>query len=77
MKETFHVFGGGDSSVGIPQTDATITVEDNYDDYDKDTINLWKEFIHDFYDNGNITILTDKEFEEYRKAELEAWDNEM
>jgi hypothetical protein len=73
MKETFHIFGGGDRSVGIWPTEATITVEDNYTDYDKDMVEEWKEFLYDFYDNGNITILTDDEYKEYLKQEEEIY----
>jgi len=63
-KETFHIFGGGDHSVGIPSTEATITIDDNFIDYDENMIKEWKNFLYDFYDNGKITILTDKEFKE-------------
>jgi hypothetical protein len=75
MKETFHIFGGGDNSVGIPSTAATITIDDNFNDdkYDKLTmIKTWKEFLHEYYDNGNITILTDEEFDSYCLSETEA-----
>jgi hypothetical protein len=68
-KETFIIFGGGDSSVGIPPTEATITIDDNFIDYDEDMIKQWKEFLYDFYDNGKITILTSKEYEKYCENE--------
>jgi len=67
MKETFHIFGGGDNSVGIPPTEATITIDDNFSDFKDeqyfDLIKQWKKILFDFYDNGNITILTDEEFD--------------
>jgi len=69
MKETFHIFGGGDRSVGIPSTEATIVIEDNFYDYDEDMVKQWKKFLYDFYDNGNITIFTDTEYNDYCKSE--------
>ena len=75
MKETFHIFGGGDQSVGVWPTQATIIIDDNFSDFKDEQyyelIKQWKEFLHDYYDNGNITILTDKEFDMYCLNEIE------
>jgi len=78
MAETvLHIWGGGDSSVGISATDATITIVDDFIEHDKDQIKDLKEFFNEFYDNGRIHIMTDTEYQDYRSAEMEAWNNEQ
>lgn len=70
MKAVFKVDGGGDMSVGIPDTHATITIEDNYKDVDKDQMELFREFLREWYDIPKHmgSILT---FEEWEKQQAE------
>lgn len=51
MKLKFVVYGGGDPSVGIFPIEATITIEDNYADSEREeSIKEWKELLRDYYD---------------------------
>jgi len=66
----FIVNGGGDMSVGIPDTHATITVKDNFSELDKTQMELFREFLREFYDipkgRGEVQTL-----EEYEQQEAE------
>ncbi len=64
----FKVNGGGDRSVGIWDTESTITIEDNWKVHDEDMIKSFKEFLYEWYDipkhMGSVLTL-----EEYKKEE--------
>ncbi len=71
MKMKFIIFGGGDSSVGIPSSETTVTFEGN-DDWDKDLIESTKNLLREFDDNG-AEIMTEKEYNQMLKDENEMW----
>lgn len=68
-----HIWGGGDWSVGIGSTDATITIEDNFLKHDKGQVEDLKKFFNEYYDNGRLNIMTDEEYEEHLAMEAEAY----
>ena len=70
-KMKFHVFGGGDRSVGINETESTIEIDDNYY-WDSGMIQQFKEMIAEFYDNGKVRVLTDEELQKENEEE-EKW----
>lgn len=77
-KMVFKVNGGGDMSVGIQDTHATVTIEDNFTDIDKDQQELVRDFLYEFYDipkkNHNGAVLTLQEYEEQQEAEQRFYD---
>ncbi len=56
----FHIFGGGDKSVGLPPTDEVVTFEGNID-FDSVLIKEMKDLLTEFDDNGS-SVLTEKEY---------------
>lgn len=55
MKLTFYLCGGGDRSVGIEDTHATITLEDNLiSKYSKDELDFIKQQIANIYEDSEI-----------------------
>ena len=64
MKQKFILCGGGDNSVGIPDIEAEITVEDNLN---RDGIEImdfnidWKTFLSEYYDVPIKNVLTEEE----------------
>ncbi|MBW2997991.1 hypothetical protein KY321_00490 [Candidatus Woesearchaeota archaeon] len=76
----FYINGGGDSSVGIPMTESTIEIKDNYE-WDYEMIKMFKDFINEFYDNGKLEIYTEEEYnkvlEEERKHHKESLINDI
>ena len=56
MELKFYVYGGGDSSVGIGNLNAEITLKDNNIKYDKDDIEFIRQQIANIYESDNITI---------------------
>mgnify|MGYP003395040123 CR=1 FL=1 len=77
-KMVFKVDGGGDMSVGIQDTHATVTIEDNFTDIDKVQQELFRDFLYEFYDipkkNHNGAVLTLEEYEKEQKAEQRFYD---
>ena len=84
MKLKFHVYGGGDPSVGIWPTEATIVIEDNFADRvpeeREEAVKQWKDLLRDYYDlpirsRGYDGIWTEEEhakmMEDERKLERE------
>lgn len=70
-KMIFMVNGGGDMSVGIPDTHATVTIEDNYKEVNQTQQELFREFLREFYDipknRGEVQTLD--EYEKEQEAE--------
>jgi hypothetical protein len=75
-KMVFKVNGGGDRSVGILETEATITVEDNFTEIDKTQVEIFREFLREFYDIPKHmgAVLTLEEYEIEQKAEQQFYD---
>jgi hypothetical protein len=75
-KMVFKVNGGGDRSVGILETEATITIEDNFTEVDKVQLELFREFLREFYDIPKHmgTVLTLEEYEKQQRAEQQFYD---
>ncbi len=71
VKMVFRINGGGDMSVGIPDTHATVTIEDNYKEVNKTQQELVREFLREFYDipKGRGEVLTLDEYEKQQEAE--------
>ncbi len=67
----FKVDGGGDPSVGISDTHATVTVEDNFKEVDEDQLELFREFLREFYDIPKHmgAVLTLEEYEKQEELE--------
>ncbi len=69
-KMVFKVNGGGDMSVGIPDTHASVTIEDNDKEVNKTQQEIFREFLREFYDipkgRGEVQTL-----EEYEQQEAE------
>lgn len=76
-KMVFKVDGGGDSSVGIWDTHATVTIEDNYREIDKEQLELFREFLREFYDIPKHmgSVLTLEEWNEREDAESLYWES--
>lgn len=66
----FYVFGGGDNSVGIPDTDATIVIDDNYT-WDDDMVEEMKVILREFYDVPEHCVQTEAEVDAENEAEEE------
>ena len=66
-KETFHINGGGDISVGILPSNSVVTFDMDFK-LDNYHIKQIKDFLSELDDNG-ATIQTDKELKEQLKAE--------
>jgi len=77
-KMVFKVDGGGDISVGIQDTHATVTIEDNFCEVDKDQQELFRDFLYEFYDipkkNHNGAVLTLQEYDEQQESEQRFYD---
>jgi hypothetical protein len=75
----FILFGGGDSSVGIPATEMTITFEGNTI-WDDDLIEITKRLLLEWDDN-NARCLTEEEYNKEIEYENEqhhkAWIQEL
>ena len=74
MKLKFHVYGGGDPSVGIWPTEATIIIEDNFGESARgDCVKEWKEILHDHYDLGKCRhyegVWTEEEYQKMIEEE--------
>jgi hypothetical protein len=79
VKIKFIFCGGGDRSVGIFDTDGTITIEDNLiicSQDEPDYINGWKQVIAENYDMPIRCVQTETEYlEELKRYEQEeAWE---
>ena len=72
----FMIEGGGDMSVGIPDTHATVTVQDNYKEVNKPQQELFREFLQEFYDipKGRGSVLTLGEYQKEQEAEQRFYD---
>ena len=70
MKETFYITGGGDPSVGIPDVEAVVTIDDNIVE---EATEDWKEFLADMYDVPKEIIKTKEEELEEEKKMHEEW----
>ncbi len=70
-KMVFHVHGYGDHSVGIWDTEATVTIEDNFTELDKVQQELMRDYLYEFYDipKGRGTVLTQEQYEKEQEAE--------
>jgi len=70
-KMVFKIDGGGDMSVGIQDTHATVTIEDNYKEVDKTQQELFREFLREFYDipKNMGEVLTLDEYTKQEEAE--------
>ena len=64
MKVKLFVCGGGDSSVGIPDVNATITIEDNLIDTDGKMTEDWKEILSEYYDVEKRHVMTEEDLKE-------------
>lgn len=76
-KMVFKVDGGGDRSVGINDTHATITIEDNFTEVDKAQQELMREFLREFYDIPKHmgAVLTLEEYEKEQQAEQKYYED--
>lgn len=78
MKTTFYIHSEGDWSVGIPDTEAIVTIEDNFRDC-PEAIEEWKELLADQYDTKIKYVRTEAEHtadiaaENKRYSEMEAY----
>lgn len=73
-KITFHVFISGDTSVGIPDGEATVTVDEVGipEPFDPEEIANWKQTLADHYDcGGTKSVMTEEEFQAYTKEQDE------
>jgi len=70
-KLKFIVNGGGDWSVGIPDIDAEITIEENLVCFSDEYIKDWKRMISNLYDIPDSCVYTEEEWEKMIKAEEE------
>jgi len=78
MKTLFRVFSDGDPSVGIWRLDATITIEDNYGEHDKDFIEDWRKRISEMYeDEIGLKVYTEKEWQEELEEEKKFFGEEI
>jgi hypothetical protein len=70
-KMVFKIDGGGDRSVGIQDTHATVTIEDNFTELDKTQQELMREFLREFYDIPKHmgAVLTLEEYEKQQEQE--------
>jgi len=75
-KMVFKVNGGGDMSVGISDTHATVTIEDNYKEVDKTQQEIVREFLREFYDIPKHMgeVLTLEEYDRQQEAEQRFYD---
>lgn len=75
-KMVFKINGGGDMSVGIPDTHATVTIEDNYKEVNKTQQELVREFLREFYDipKHRGEVLTLEEYDRQQQAEQRFYD---
>lgn len=75
-KMVFKINGGGDMSVGIPDTHATVTIEDNYKEVNKIQQELFREFLREFYDipKGRGEVQTLEEYEQQEAEEQRFYD---
>jgi hypothetical protein len=60
-KYEFVIFGGGDSSVGIPSSHIVVTIEGNAI-LNKEGIEEFKDILRDWDDNGS-RVLTAEEYD--------------
>lgn len=66
------VYGGGDSSVGIPNVDSEIIIKDNFlDKHDKEAIDFLKKSLAEFYDVPLSAINTELEYLEESLGEYD------
>ena len=64
MKKVFIVCGGGDRTIGIPNIEAEITVEDNLSRDGVETRDFtidWKTFLSEYYDVPIKAVITEEE----------------
>jgi len=61
-KKKFRVVGGGDQSVGIPESDVVVTFDGNII-WDKQLVERTKELLKEWDDNG-ADVQTEEEFDE-------------
>jgi hypothetical protein len=61
IKEIFHVYVEGDREVGIPDTEATVTIEENLREKKDSWIKEWKEQLSSIYDTDIAHVLTEEE----------------
>lgn len=75
-KMVFHIHGYGDHSVGIWDTIATVTIEDNFTELDKEQQELMRQYLFEFYDipKGRGTVLTLEEYTKEQEAEQRFYD---
>ena len=74
----FRIYGGGDYSVGIPDVDAVITIEENVFYFTKEDIDRWREMLAEFYDVHKGRVMTQEEWDEMLRLEeemLRPWSN--
>lgn len=62
-KNIFHVYHQGDRSVGIFPAHGTIIFDTNLV-LGEEEVNLWKEFIGEFFEVASKYVLTDEEYQE-------------
>lgn len=68
MKKTvFIIRGGGDPDVGIPDVEASVTIEENLPEVTEEYINDWKEKLSDFYDLPQKFIKTGEEYATFQE----------
>lgn len=68
-KETFHISIPGDNTVGIPDGEATVTIEeDGLPDYDEEQIGDFKDCLASMFDTMPTHVLTQAEFDAEQKA---------
>jgi hypothetical protein len=70
IKDKLKIFivGGGDYEVGIPSTEASITLEEQGAEFSDDDIKHLKDFAHEFFDN-NTQEYTEQEIKEQEEEE--------
>jgi len=75
-KMVFVIEGGGDMSVGIADTHATVTIEDNYKEVNKTQQEIVREFLREFYDIPKHMgeVLTIEEYERQQQEEQRFYD---
>jgi hypothetical protein len=63
MKTVFRLFSQGDPSVGIFGMEATITIEDDFEEHDEKCITDWKTKIQEMYeDEIGLSVYTEEEY---------------
>jgi len=74
-KMVFKINGGGDMSVGIPDTHATVTIESDYKEVNKIQLELFREFLREFYDMPMGAVLTLEEYEKQEEQERDSFED--